>query len=202
MIGDILVKISKGIALTETEQLRLQLWGNRAESEESFISGLMDGSSEIFVNSVRTNRIKVANRVITGVWARAYGVESALHNTTTTLSSLVFTGEPQFGITLSGDSLYVSQTGTYNISLETYWESNATGNRKTTMAVGGITNYVEATFPAVSGAGTSYYIQRTSAQIGSSKAIKLKIHQTSGSTLSGQVFIGIERTGDYYSEPS
>lgn len=53
MIGDIFEKLAKGEKLNEFELQQLKLWGNRAELNESFVSGMQNGSSDIHVKNIR-----------------------------------------------------------------------------------------------------------------------------------------------------
>jgi len=65
-IGDLLAKIGRQETLTQEEQQRIRLWGNNTEFNNSFVSGLQNGQSNIMAGEIRSNIIYVKNDVLSG----------------------------------------------------------------------------------------------------------------------------------------
>lgn len=51
-IGDLLVKLNRGGQLTPEEEQAVSLWANSLESQMAFVSGIQNGRSDIFANSI------------------------------------------------------------------------------------------------------------------------------------------------------
>ncbi len=52
-IGDILAKLGRGATLTTAEQQQIRLWGNNTEFNNSFVTGLQNGQSNLNVSTIR-----------------------------------------------------------------------------------------------------------------------------------------------------
>ena len=52
-IGDILAKLGRGETLNSSEQQQIRLWGNNTEFNNSFVTGLQNGQSNLSVSTIR-----------------------------------------------------------------------------------------------------------------------------------------------------
>jgi len=184
-IGDLLVKLGRGETLTLGEEGTLRLWGNQAQLDSFYVTGLQNGQGEINAGTIIADTLDTGSTRYSDFYCYfdASGTQTIPNNVSTNIT-LSYTALENRGFSVSSGIITFPVSGFYLIQIWGDFASNATGYRQLLMdriSGSGFGNCSEAK-NAISGAITPCFVSgEMTFDIG--KTGVLNVRQTSGGDL-------------------
>jgi len=135
MIGDLLVRLSKGERLSPDEQTSLNRWGERTSSRNAYVYGLQNGRGDVNIASLTANRMSAS--IYKDNYFRAKldgtGFTTSIPNNTATILTIsewnvVYNYGGEF--VNIGRNIRFPAKGYYAIQMSGEWDNNTTGIRR------------------------------------------------------------------------
>jgi hypothetical protein len=185
-IGDLLIKLGEGKALSQTELQELRLWGNQTQLNNSFVSGIQNGTGEINSSSVTTKILSTGKDIVSGYAVRLKRTTSFnLPNGSTNIewNEEEYDDGDFYDANISTTNIIVPRTGIYNVTFGAYISAVAANHHYVSTFRDGASYY--PSIGSYLGAGQNYILsasdERTYVK---GEIVYLRASQMSGSTSS------------------
>jgi len=200
-LSDVFEKLANNARLTPDELQFLKISMRQTQTNNAYITGLQNGSSEIRATTINANKLITGSREISGVFSQYTSsdtIPTGAETAATTWGKDDYVEEN--GITTSSGWFYLRESGRYLVILSVDWAVNATGVRYVLFRTNEA-HYYRYETPIASTA----YPQRDivfEVYLKAGLSFQISGYQTSGGDLNLRFKLQISRVGAYRFEPT